>query len=471
MFATKIIIIHSLLIIWQFGSNRGKLRLTNNTSDERSMMSNKPYIQAAPLLEHIQSIREGKLSLSEILDTYEARFDAIEPHIQSFVPEDNRFARLRQDAKKLEQAFPNPALRPPLYGMLVGIKDIFHVDGFETRAGTRVPSELFSGKEAAIVTQLKQAGALIVGKTITAEFAYFEPGPTRNPHNLDHTPGGSSSGSGAAVASGLVHLATGTQTVGSVIRPAAFCGIVGFKPSYDRIDTAGIVYFSPSVDHVGLFTQDVEGMQLVASLTIHDWDESIKPTQLPILAVPDGAYLQQSTALDAFEKQVEKLKNAGYTVKRIPFEDDIRAISLFHEELIAYEFAEGHATWFEEVKERYRPRTAWLIEYGQTISEAQRNAGRDNRLILRDRLHQIMTDNQIDLWISPSAPDVAPEGIHSTGSSVMNLMWTHSGLPSVTVPAGEGEKELPLGLQLCAQFSGDEALLNWAQQIASIVSD
>ena len=430
-----------------------------------------PYVQPALLLEHIQSMRDGSLSLSDMLDTYEARFSAIEPHIQSFVPEDNRFVRLRQDAHQLEQLYPDLTSRPPLYGVLVGIKDIFHVEGFETRAGTQVPSALFAGEEATIVSQLKQAGALIVGKTITAEFAYYEPGPTRNPHNIEHTPGGSSSGSAASVASGLVHLATGTQTVGSVIRPAAFCGIVGYKPSYDRIDTTGIVYFSPSVDHVGLFTQDVTGMQQVASLVVNDWDNTIKPTQLPILAVPEGTYLQQSTALDAFEIQVTKLENAGYTIKRIPFIDDMDNISHFHEDLIAYEFAQQHADRFTEHREKYRPRTAWLIEYGQSISEERRNAGRDNCLILRDRLHRLMHDNQIDLWICPSAPNVAPEGIHSTGNSIMNLLWTHSGLPCLTIPAGKGNKDLPLGLQLCAQFGNDEALLAWAQHIESVVAD
>jgi len=405
-----------------------------------------------------------------MLDIYEERFSAIEPHIESFVPEENRFVRLHQDAQKLEQQYPNPDSRPPLYGMLVGIKDIFHVDGFETRAGTKVPSELFAGEEASIVTQLKQAGALIVGKTVTAEFAYFEPGPTRNPHNLAHTPGGSSSGSAAAVASGLVHIATGTQTVGSVTRPAAFCGIVGYKPSYDRINTAGIVYFSKSVDHVGLFTQDIAGMQFVASLVVNDWDNNVNPSHRPVLGVPDGPYLQQSTALVAFENQIEALETAGYTIKRIPFQEDIKAISLSHEDVIAYEFAQEHSDWFKEHSELYRPRSAWLVEYGQSISEERRNAGRENCVRLRDHLHHLMTDNQLDLWISPSAPDVAPEGIHTTGSSTMNLMWTHSGLPSLNIPAGTGKLNLPLGLQLCAKFGGDEQLLAWATDIESLFS-
>ena len=150
--------------------------------------------------------------------------------------------------------------------MPVGVKDIFHAAGFETRAGSQLPPELLTGPEADAVGRLRAAGCLILGKTVTTEFAYYEPEPTRNPHNLAHTPGGSSSGSAAAVAAGLAPLALGTQTIGSVIRPAAFCGIVGFKPSYGRISPEGLIFFSPSLDHVGLFTQDVAGMSLAAAV-------------------------------------------------------------------------------------------------------------------------------------------------------------------------------------------------------------
>lgn len=428
-------------------------------------MIDNPRIHSATLESHLKAIQSDNLTLTDMLDIYQERFEKIEPDIESFIPENNRFDRLRREAQALEQQYPNPASRPPLYGVLVGIKDIFHVDGFETRAGTQVPSELFAGSEASIVTKFKQAGALIVGKTVTTEFAYFEPGPTRNPHNLEHTPGGSSSGSAAAIASGLVHLTTGTQTVGSVIRPAAYCGIVGYKPSYDRINTAGLVYFSRSADHVGLFTQDIVGMQLVASLVVNHWDSTVNPTKCPVLAIPDGAYLQQSTALDAFEQQVQTLESAGYSIKRIPLFDDIDTIDGYHQDMIAYELAQEHADWFKEYSDLYRPRTADLIRVGQTISVERRNAGRENRLNLRDRLHNIMNDHNIDLWICPAAPDVAPEGIHATGSPAMNMPWTHSGLPSVTVPAGTGDKGLPLGLQLCARFDADESLLIWAQGI------
>ncbi len=162
-----------------------------------------------------------------------------------------------------------------------------------------------------------------MGKTVTTEFAYFEPGPTRNPHDLLHTPGGSSSGSAAAVAAGLCTLALGTQTIGSVIRPAAFCGIIGFKPSYDRIPSAGLVYFSRTVDHVGLFTQDIDGMILASSVLCDGWQEIEQPKRLPVLGVPDGPFMEQTEleALGAFEHQIGGIAGAG---RRDPAHADAR---------------------------------------------------------------------------------------------------------------------------------------------------
>jgi Asp-tRNA(Asn)/Glu-tRNA(Gln) amidotransferase A subunit family amidase len=197
--------------------------------------------------------------------------------------EPDRRGRLHRAATALAVAYPEPAGRPSLYGALLAVKDIFHVDGFTTRAGATVPPELFAGPEAACVTRLRQAGALVVGKAVTTEFAYFEPGPTRNPHNLAHTPGGSSSGSAAAVAAGLAPLALGTQTIGSVIRPAAFCGIVGFKPSLGRVDPQGLVFFSRTLDQRGLFTQDVAGMALAAAVVCREWRDLPAPGRLPVL--------------------------------------------------------------------------------------------------------------------------------------------------------------------------------------------
>src|SRR5829696_7702500 len=206
----------------------------------------------------IEALRSNELTLPEYLSQVEAQFTGREPAILALLPEENRFARLKTEADTLALGYPDLVNRPPLFGAFVGVKDIFHVEGFTTQAGSALPSELFQGEEAESVTRLKDAGALIFGKTVTTEFAYFSAGPTRNPHNVAHTPGGSSSGSAAAVAAGFCQLALGTQTIGSIIRPASFCGVVGLKPTYERISRAGVIPLSPSLDHIGFFTPDIE---------------------------------------------------------------------------------------------------------------------------------------------------------------------------------------------------------------------
>ncbi|MCY3915656.1 MAG: amidase [Chloroflexi bacterium] len=428
-------------------------------------MTAAPLFQPISLASDVQALRQADRSPSALIDDLEARFEAIEPVISAYLPVPARFDRLRRDAKLLEQRYPNAETRPPLYGALLGVKDIFHVEGFTTRAGTQVPPEAFAGDEADIVTRLKRAGALIVGKTVTTEFAYFEPGPTRNPQNPDHSPGGSSSGSAAAIASGLAHVTVGTQTVGSVIRPAAYCGVFGYKPSFGRVDTSGLVVFSPSADHVGFFTADAASMQTAASAVIDDWQPTLDRPARPALALPVGRYLEQSSALAAFESQVKQLTQAGYAIQRIPMFDDIEAINECHQDLIAAELACQHRQRFAQYKRLYRPRTAALIHRGQAVSDQRLRVARESRLKFRQRLHRVMDEEGIDLWICPSAPDVAPRGIETTGSPLMNLPWTHAGAPVVSLPAGRGMLSLPLGLQLVGRFGEDEPLLAWAHAI------
>jgi len=186
------------------------------------------FTNPLPLSETLTRLREGSLGLKVFLSSICDRIEAVEPYVHSLLPEQNRRERLLSDANDLMRKCPDPHNRPPLFGIPVGVKDIFNVDGFDLSAGSQLPTSLFKGKESSVVTQLKANGALILGKTVSTEFAYFEPGNTRNPYNIYHTPGGSSSGSAAAVACGISPLALGTQTIGSVTRPASYCGVFGF---------------------------------------------------------------------------------------------------------------------------------------------------------------------------------------------------------------------------------------------------
>ena len=420
----------------------------------------------APLAQTVASLRTGQLDLLTSIDEICDRIEAVDPTVQAFLPEPHRRARLLTEATALQSRFPDLRERPPLYGVLVGVKDVFVVDGFPTQAGSQLPAELFAGQEATCVSLLRQAGTLIAGKTISTEFAYFEPGPTRNPHNPEHTPGGSSSGSAAAVAAGLCPLALGTQTIGSTIRPAAFCGNIGFKPTYGRIPTAGLILCSVSLDTVGFFTQDISGTTLVASLLCQGWQAS-KLERLPVLGVPDGSYLAQATpeALAAFERQLVKLQKAGYTVQRIPSMNDIEAINRRHTRLVFAEMAQVHHIWFARYEALYRPRTAAAIREGQQVSEAELAICRASREQLRTELETVIRQEEVDLWISPAAPGPAPEGIASTGSPLINLPWTHAGMPAMTLPCDHAPNGLPLGLQFVAATMADEKLLAWAEKL------
>lgn len=414
----------------------------------------------------LSDLRIGSLSLEQYLERLQRHFEVREPQVVAFLPEEERFQRLRRQARQLLERYPQPEMRPPLFGLPLGVKDIFHVAGFPTGAGSKLPPEQLQGGEAPVVTALKKAGALVLGKTITTEFAYFAPGPTRNPRNLAHTPGGSSSGSAAAVAADLCPLALGTQTIGSINRPAAFCGVVGYKPTYGRISREGVVPLAASLDHVGFFTSDAFSCAVVASLIVARW----QPQQVrrkPVLGVPRGPYLDRASpqGLEHFEGVCEKLSGAGYDVRDVPAMADFAQIEQRHNDLLAAEAAQVHAEWFARYDHLYHARTAALITRGRQVPPSVVAKAREGRERLRQALTALMEDNGIDLWIAPAAPGAAPEGLESTGDPIMNLPWTQSGMPAITIPAGVNESGLPLGLQCVGRWQGDEALLAWAEEI------
>jgi Asp-tRNA(Asn)/Glu-tRNA(Gln) amidotransferase A subunit family amidase len=423
-----------------------------------------------PALAH--ALRTGRLPLTTYLDYLEQRLAERDGTVQAYMPEPGRFARLRAEAAALEAQYPAGSERPTLFGVAVGVKDIFHVDGLPTTGGSKLPPEVLAGPEAASVTALKQAGALILGKTVSTEFAFFGPGPTTNPHNSAHTPGGSSSGSAAAVGAGLSALALGTQTIGSIIRPAAFCGVVGYKPSYARISAAGVIPLSPSLDHVGTFTPDVPGAALAARVLCAEW-RSVARLSRPVIGIPLGPYLEAAgpEAQASTQRAAERLSAAGYDVRAVAAMPDFSAIRERHWLLMAAEAAAVHAGWFEAYGERYHPRTADLVERGRKADRAAVEAARHGRTDLRVDLTRLMDANKLDLWLAPSALGPAPRGLESTGDPIMNLPWTHSGLPVVGVPAGVAENGLPLGVQFIGRWWADEQLLSWAAALAPIFAE
>jgi Asp-tRNA(Asn)/Glu-tRNA(Gln) amidotransferase A subunit family amidase len=396
-----------------------------------------------------------------------ALFAEREPEVLAFLPEKGRFDRLRRELDRIAERWSDPQRRPPLFGVPVGVKDIFHVDGFPTRAGSRLPPEELAGPQASSVTALLDAGAVVLGKTVSTEFAYFAPGPTRNPWNGEHTPGGSSSGSAAAVAAGLCPLALGTQTIGSLLRPAAFCGVIGFKPSYGRIAVDGVIPLAPSYDHVGFFAADLDLAEKAAAVLCRDWRPA-PPARRPRLGVPEGPYLATASGegLYAFRSAGSRLAAAGFDVVPVPALADFAAVAARHRRVVTAEIARVHADWFPRFAALYDARTADLIRKGQEISDAELERDLAGREALRAELTALMDEHGIDLWISPPALGAAPRGLGGTGDPVLNIPWTQAGLPAVCLPAGRNAAGLPLGLQVAGRWQADEALLAGARKIA-----
>jgi Asp-tRNA(Asn)/Glu-tRNA(Gln) amidotransferase A subunit family amidase len=426
------------------------------------------FTNPAPLALTVEALRKGEAELIAYVDEMCDRVEKLDPEVEAILPEPDRRKRLHAEAKELQERYANPNDRPLLYGALVAVKDIIHVSGFVTRAGSKLPPELFSGPEATCVRWLRKAGALILGKSVTTEFAYFEPGPTRNPQNLNHTPGGSSSGSAAAVAAGFCQLALGSQTIASVTRPAAFCGVVGFKPTLNRVPTRGLVHFSRAVDQMGFFTQDMAGTALASAVLCQAWRSVPEPQTLPALGVPEGPYLEQAEpeGLEAFGQQLSKLVDMGCNIKRVPTLSHIDEVNNLHRRMIFAEFAQEHDEMYARYAPHYSPKTAEIIEIGKKVSEDELTSARANCTQLRAQLEKQMAQAGIDLWVCPSAPGPAPAGIQATGDPIMNLPWTHAGLPVITLPAGRAENGLPLGLQCVAPFGADEYLLAWCMMLA-----
>lgn len=405
----------------------------------------------------IDAWQQESRDLEPALDRLARLVSDQEPRIHALVSEEGRIDRLRQDLAA------NPS--GPLARVPIGIKDIFHVDGLETRAGARLPSGTLAGDEASAVTALKNAGGVILGKTVSTEFAYFAPGPTRNPHNPDHTPGGSSSGSAAAVAAGYCPLALGTQTIGSISRPASFCGVVGFKPTYGRIAATGVIPLSPSLDHIGLFANSAADAAIAVSVLCHDWAPA-PLTRRPILGIPRGPYLDRASprGLDHFQRVCSALQSLDWEIRSIDLFADFAAIAARHQAILAAEVARTHQEWFPRFGDLYHPRTRELIERGQGISATVLAAALKERERFRETLDAQTLDAGVDLWLSPAAPGPAPRGLDSTGDPVMNLPWTQAGVPTLSLPAGV-VSGLPLGLQVAGRESADEELVAWGMEL------
>lgn len=421
----------------------------------------------APLEATVEKLRTGETSLeSHIAETRE-RVETTDPEIESLVDEPE-WDRLAEEARALDARADEEEL--PLYGVFVAPKDIINVDGLPTKAGSDLPPAAFEGTESEAVTALREAGAMVLAKAHTTEMAFAKPAPTRNPYDLEHTPGGSSSGSGAAVGAGLCQLALGTQTTGSSLRPAAFCGTVGLKATHGRISTEGVMERSANLDHVGVFTQDVGGMAIAASVLCAEWDPEVDAEAMPTLGVPEGPYLERMRpeGAVAFDEHLTALDDAGYELHRVePFED-IDELYERHSLQNAMETALSHHERYEAYGEDYSEVIGSFVERGRAQTVETLGSVRAEQTDLREDIESTMDDAGIDLWVCPPALGPAPHGIDDTGSAFMNAPWTRAGLPAMSLPGGTVDG-LPVGLQIATYSDEDERLLEWARELAPVV--
>lgn len=393
--------------------------------------------------------------LKERLDAHLDQVVSADAAFRILLPEPGRRGRLNT------LPLPNPGA--PLAGLPFGVKDVFAVSGFETRAGSALPAALLERAEATAVRRCIDAGAVVLGKTVTTEFAYREPGATSNPHNPAHTPGGSSSGSAAAVAAGICAFALGTQTMGSVIRPAAYCGVVGFKGSHGRVPTDGVIAYSRSADHVGLFATDVAGARAVASCLLDAWQEGRCAASDIRLGVADPATISglEPPMARAMADLLDAAPGDAFRMAPVscpPGLDDVRRI---HEALTSAEFAAEYRDLFAAHASRLRPATLAMFDHGRALDPGAIAQGRESMLSYRQRMHDWFDAAGIDALVFPAATGPAPRGLAWTGDPSMNIPWTHAGLPCLGLPVGYEAASggaLPIAVQLIARHGDDEKL-------------
>ena len=413
-----------------------------------------------PAQDLLAQLLDGKTTPIALTARCRARIEARDSEIMAWQALDWNFVQ-----RQIDDLSERPAnARGALFGLPVGVKDLFDTADLPTAYG----SEIYQGHcpmaDAAAVARLRAEGAILIGKTVSTEFAYWKAGKTRNPHDQSRTPGGSSSGSAAAVADGMVPLAIGSQTAASTIRPAAYCGIVGFKPTIGLISLAGIKALANSLDHVGVFATDVTGSGLLAG-ALSGRTELMTPTALktpPRLALVMSP--EWESASQASRKAVQHAANLatghGADVRTFDAPPLFAGLAEIQTTIMAYEAARELAherrCHFDRLSQPLRD----LLTQGKSISATTYDDAcrqRDDSLMALDRLF-----DDADVLLAPSAVGEAPLFEYGTGDPIMSRAWTLLGLPSITLPCGAGDNGLPLGLQIAARPREDEKLLEIA---------
>ena len=419
-------------------------------------------------------LASGALSVEQVVDAFLARIAERDGEVGAWAWIDPEFARAQ--ARHLDAHRRTGRPLGPLHGLPVGIKDIIDTARIPTANGTALDAGRVPAEDAWLVARLKEAGAVILGKTVTTELAFLHPSATRNPHDLGHSPGGSSAGSAAAVADAMVPLAVGTQTGGSVIRPASYCGVTGFKPSFGAIPRRGVLAQAPSLDTVGVFAADPQGAALIAQVLFgHDPSDTAtaprpipgllaaaesEPLVKPVLAVihPPGWDDADPDMKDALGELVDTLGEQAFEVDLPPAfaeaEARRRTINLA-------EMAKCYYRYGRDGREHLSAEMQDALDRGNAIPARDYLAALDWKGMLNAGLAEIFA--RCDAILTPAATGPAPEGLATTGSAIFNGLWTLCGTPAITLPILAASNGLPMGVQLTGPVGGDARLLRTAR--------
>jgi aspartyl-tRNA(Asn)/glutamyl-tRNA(Gln) amidotransferase subunit A len=422
------------------------------------------------------ALRAAEITCAEVLKSCIANIERWEPNVHAWVHLD--LERAARQAEGLDADVTEGKFRGPLHGIPIGIKDIIDVKGMPTGCGSRLWKDRIAERDARIVAELRNAGAIILGKTVTTAYAWIDPPITRNPWNLERTPGGSSSGSAAAVATGMCLGAIGTQTGGSIIRPASFCGVAGFKPTYSSCSfEAGVLPFAPSLDHVGPIARSVSDLQLLFQVVhlpgyyTHPSvaGQTLGPPPQSTLGLLGEAFWERAEASmkAAFEEASKVLQSAGAKVVTVDERFDFNRIIRSHRTIMASEAAANHRDRLNQYPDDYPPQIQSLIEEGTRIPAIEYVRAKqlqDNALDLEGRpiqheyagLFRLL--EEVDFIATPATLGPAPN-LTTTGHPAFNSPWSFFGLPAVTFPIGLAPDGLPLGIQLIAAEGKDHKLL------------
>lgn len=391
------------------------------------------------------------------------RIRQLEPKLQAWVQVDE--AGARRAAETLDQNAAKGRRHGHLHGMPIGIKDIIDVAGLPTLAGSRQRLGHMAQQDAPLVRRLRRAGAIILGKTVTTEYASFDPPPTRNPWNPERTPGGSSSGSAVAVATGMCRAAVGTQTGGSITRPASYCGICGLKPTFRALPTKGIVPFASHLDHPGPMARTIADLQVMywsmldARQMLREFNagSAIAPEPPRLGLVADYFLSESSPEVQRVTREsLEKLKSRGAVVVPVKLPPEFSDVHRHHRAIMAIEAAAVHRAALERDRASFGPNIGQLLDEGLAARAVDYVAALDHQRQFRRALRAAFEG--VDALVTPATPSTAPS-VETTGDPKFNSPWSYSGLPTVSFPVGLASDKLPLALQLIGKPRRDSQLL------------